>query len=163
MEVFIKSPPKVDDVRTFQLSFRNQCSNVVKHLQEEYLWHEERPKFENLEVFYNSDPAYNLTRVRVCQEYDQIFETLRIQLHNCIRESESLGDTLRIDLCNEALEVISTIEGEVKHELEYVYQQRSLNEINMDEMDQSEKEFQQSSEKCVLKAANHIAVSANYG
>ena len=146
VKLFIKPPPKEEEVHTFYLAFRNQCSTVVKYYEESDTNHEERSKFDNLEVYYHESQAYNITRIRVWQEYSEILEEFRAQLRENCKDSEGFGDTLRIGFCQEALDAIDNLELEIKHELEYINQQRSTNENNMDEIDQSNKEFQQSDE-----------------
>lgn len=65
VKVYIKPPPKEDEVHSFSLAFRNQSSAVVKYYEDSDLDHEEREKFDNLEVYYNDSSAYNITRIRV--------------------------------------------------------------------------------------------------
>lgn len=97
-KVFIKPSPKDNEKRTFKLAFRNKASNVVKYFEESDTGNEERPKYEKLEVFYNDSDAYNITRIRVLKEYNLIFQSLRDQLDANIKDSENLGDTLRVSL-----------------------------------------------------------------
>ena len=138
VQVSIKPPPKENDTKTFKLAFRNQCSNIVKYYEETDNKKRNKSKFENLEVFYHSSPAYNITRIRVCQEFGDIFQNFQHQLTESWKESENLGDTLLVSLCQEAKEAIESLEKEIQEELEQIYQQRSLNVNNMDEIDQSE-------------------------
>ena len=146
VKVYIKPPPKEEEVYSFSLAFRNQCSAIVKYYEDSDLDHEERSKFDNLEVYYNDSSAYNITRIRVWKEFEEIFSEFRTQLQENWKDSEGFGDTLRIGLWQEALDAINKLESEVKRELEYINQQRSTNENNMAEIDQSNKEFQQSNE-----------------
>lgn len=154
-KVFIKPPPEENEVRTFRLAFRNKCSTVVKYYEESDTGKEERPKFENLEVFYSDSDAYSITRIRVWQEYDLIFDEFRDQLRENCKESENLGDTLRVSLCQEALDAIDEFEKEIKDELEYIYQQRATKENNTAEIDQSEKESQQANNEHKLNNQPH--------
>lgn len=136
--MFIKPPPKENEPRTFKLAFRNQASTVVKYYEESDTGKEERPKFENLEVFYSDSATFTITRLRVCQEYDLIFRGIREQLVEDCKSSENLGDTLRVSLCQEALDAVDEIENEINYELEVIYQQRATKANNMAEIDQSE-------------------------
>lgn len=137
-KVYIKTPPVEKGKATFKLAFRNKASSVVKYYEESDSGKEERNKFENLEVFYNDSEAYNITRIRVCQEYDLIFDQYRTRLNEDCKEAENLGDTFRVSFCQEALESIDELSKEIQEELEFIYQQRALKENNMDEIDQSD-------------------------
>lgn len=137
-KVLIKPPPKENEKRTFKLAFRNKASSVVKYYEETDEGKEERPKYKNLEVLFSDSEAYNLTRIRVCVEYNLIFEDLKSQLVEDCKEAKSFGDTLRISLCHEALEAINLLEANIKKELEFVHQQLATKVNNMDEIDQSD-------------------------
>ena len=136
--MLIKPPPQENLNRRFRLAFRNKLSNVVKYYEESDTGKEDRPKFENLEVLYSDSETYEISRIRVCKEYNLVFNDLRDQLEENCKDSESLGDTLRISLCHEAIDSINDLEGEINHELEAICQQRATNRNNMDEIDQSE-------------------------
>jgi hypothetical protein len=137
VKVFIKPPPKENTIKKFRLAFRNKASTVVKYFEESDTGKEERSKFKNLEVFYNDSEAYNICRIRVWKEYNSIFEEYRHQLIENCKESEGLGDTLRVGFIHDALESIDQLDKELTNELEIIYQQRATNVNNMDEIDQS--------------------------
>ena len=120
------------------MAFRNQLSTITKYFEESDTGKEERPKFENLEVFYNESDAYNITRVRVCYEYEEILASIKQQLSQDQLDSGNLGDTFRVTLCQDAIDAIDLLEAEIKEEIEFIHKQRSTNADNFDQNDQSD-------------------------
>jgi len=76
----------------------------VKYYEEHDTDNEERPKFDNLEVYYEDSSAYNITRIRVCKDYNNILDDFRTQIQESCKEAESNGDTLKVGLCQDALD-----------------------------------------------------------
>ena len=112
------TPPLVEgQTKNFRLAYREKVSNVVKFYEESDDTKVEKSKFENLEVSYNDSEAYNITRIRVCQEFDTIFENFRQQLTDSSKESENLGDSLAVGLCQEAFEILDNVEKDIIKEL----------------------------------------------
>lgn len=136
-KVFIRPSPKEDGVYKFKLAFRNKYSSVSKYYEETDEGKEEKPKFENLEVFYADSDAYNITRIRVCYEYDHILTEIKHQLQEDQKEAENLGDTLRINLCQESIDSLQLLEDEMKQEIEFIHQQRATKVNNMNEIELS--------------------------
>lgn len=162
VKVFIKPPPKENTVRKFRLAFRNKASTVVKYYEESDTGKEERPKFKNLEVFYNDSAAYNICRIRVWKEYNAIFEEYKLQLTQNCKDSEGLGDTLRVGLIHDALESIDQLDKELSHELEIIYQQRATNVNNMDEIDQSNNGNNESIPQAKSSTSSKVQDLGNY-
>jgi hypothetical protein len=135
--VYTKPQPKDQEEHTFKLAFRNQQSMVTKYFEESDNGKELKPKFENLEVFYKQDDTYNITRIRICYEYDDIVSDIKKQLHEDQKEAESLGDTMRINLCQESIDHLDIICDEMKNEIEYIHQQRAPNEDSSGQNQQS--------------------------
>lgn len=79
---------------------------------------------------------YNITRVRVCFDYEHILDAIKQQLLADIKDSEGYGDTLRINLDQEALNNIETLSDNIQQEIDHISKQKSSdsNEIRSDNL-----------------------------
>ncbi|CAI2359038.1 unnamed protein product [Moneuplotes crassus] len=137
-KVCIKPPPEENQMRTFKLVFRGKESNVVKYFENIDTKIPQTSKFENLEVPYHDSDAYNITRIRVCQDFGNIFNEYKHQLIESCKDWENLGDTLEVDLCQQGLEMIETLQVKLDQELEEIAQKKAFEETKLDEINQSE-------------------------
>ena len=112
-KIFIKPPPKLNEVKSFKLVFRKQWSTIVNFCEESklniYDW------LQPLNNYTANVEDYSISRIQIWDDFSEILQNFKSNLEECWKDSQKFGDNLRAGFWNDALDTIDQLKKDINY------------------------------------------------